>query len=100
MSERTRRVRAIYRKELREYRRNRSLVAGMAILPLIFAINPLVTIFALPASALASCSRTGVNLREGAHHGPQKSTTTGIGAESATRAKSSSDASTSQGSRW
>jgi ABC-type transport system involved in multi-copper enzyme maturation permease subunit len=48
---RTRRVRAIYRKELREYRRNRSLVAGMAILPLIFTISPLVTIFALPASS-------------------------------------------------
>ncbi|MFL6142161.1 MAG: ABC transporter permease [Labedaea sp.] len=46
-----RRVRAMYRKELREYRRNRSLVAGMAILPLIFAINPLVTILALPASS-------------------------------------------------
>jgi len=46
-----RRVRAIYRKELREYRRNRSVVAGMAVLPLIFVINPLVTIFALPASS-------------------------------------------------
>jgi ABC-2 type transport system permease protein len=51
MSVRTRRVRAIYRKELRDYRRNRSLFAGMAVLPLIFAINPLVTIFALPASS-------------------------------------------------
>jgi ABC-type Na+ efflux pump permease subunit len=51
MRVRFRRVGAIYRKELREYRRNRSLVAGMAILPLIFAINPLVTIFALPASS-------------------------------------------------
>jgi ABC-type Na+ efflux pump permease subunit len=45
------RVRAICRKELREYRRNRSLVAGMAVLPLIFAGNPLVTVFALPASS-------------------------------------------------
>ena len=51
MSVRTRPVRAIYRKELREYRRNRGLVAGMAILPLIFVINPLITIFALPASS-------------------------------------------------
>jgi ABC-type Na+ efflux pump permease subunit len=51
MSVKTRRVRAIYRKELREYRRNRSLVAGMAILPLIFVINPLITIFALPTSS-------------------------------------------------
>jgi ABC-type transport system involved in multi-copper enzyme maturation permease subunit len=45
------RVRAIYRKELREYRRNRSLVAGMAILPLVFTIQPLVDIFALSASS-------------------------------------------------
>ncbi|MGH7918499.1 MAG: ABC transporter permease [Candidatus Dormibacteraceae bacterium] len=47
----TRRVRAIFRKELREYRRNRSLVVGMAIFPLVFIIQPLVAVFGLPASA-------------------------------------------------
>jgi ABC-2 type transport system permease protein len=46
-----RRVRAVFRKELREYRRNRTIVGGMAILPLVFLIQPLVTIFTLPASA-------------------------------------------------
>lgn len=46
-----RRVRAISRKELREYRRNRSLIAGMAILPLVFVIQPLIAVFALPASS-------------------------------------------------
>jgi ABC-type transport system involved in multi-copper enzyme maturation permease subunit len=46
-----RRTRAIFRKELREYRRNRSLVAGMAIIPLVFLIQPSVSVFALPASA-------------------------------------------------
>jgi ABC-type transport system involved in multi-copper enzyme maturation permease subunit len=51
MSVRTRRMQAIYRKELREYRHNRSLVAGMGILPIVFVINPLVTIFALPPAA-------------------------------------------------
>jgi ABC-type Na+ efflux pump permease subunit len=50
------RVRAIFRKEVREYRRNRSLLAGMAVLPLIFAINPLVTVFALPASSAGGLS--------------------------------------------
>jgi ABC-type transport system involved in multi-copper enzyme maturation permease subunit len=45
------RIRAIYRKELREYRRNGSVVWGMAILPLIFLIQPLVQVFAVPASA-------------------------------------------------
>jgi ABC-type transport system involved in multi-copper enzyme maturation permease subunit len=51
MSVQTGRVGAIYRKELREYRRNRSLVGSMTVLPLIFVINPLITIFALPASS-------------------------------------------------
>jgi ABC-type Na+ efflux pump permease subunit len=46
------RVRAIFRKELREYRRNRSLVVGtMAIVPLLFIIQPLIDVFAQPASA-------------------------------------------------
>ncbi|HEV8567633.1 MAG TPA: ABC transporter permease [Actinoplanes sp.] len=47
----TRRIRAIVRKELREYRRNGSVVWAMAIIPLIFVIQPLVVVFALPASA-------------------------------------------------
>lgn len=51
MSLSRRRVGAIARKELREYRRNRSLLAGMAILPLVFVIQPLIAVFALPASS-------------------------------------------------
>ena len=59
MSISKRRVRAIFRKELREYRRNGSLVIGaMAVLPLIFVITPLIDIFAVPASA-AGGLRTG-----------------------------------------
>jgi ABC-type transport system involved in multi-copper enzyme maturation permease subunit len=45
------RLRAIYRKELREYRRKGSIIWGMAILPLIFLIQPLIQVFAQPASA-------------------------------------------------
>ncbi len=45
------RVRAIFRKELREYRRNRAIVITMAIIPTIFLIEPLVQIFNLPASS-------------------------------------------------
>jgi ABC-type transport system involved in multi-copper enzyme maturation permease subunit len=45
------RLRAIYRKELREYRRNGSIIWGMSILPLIFLIQPLVQVFAVPASS-------------------------------------------------
>jgi ABC-2 type transport system permease protein len=51
----TRRIRAIFRKELREYRRNGSLVIGtMAIIPLLFVIPSLVDVFALPASAAST----------------------------------------------
>ena len=46
-----RRVRAIFRKELREYRRNRRIVVSMAVLPLLFSVYPSIEIFALPASA-------------------------------------------------
>jgi ABC-type Na+ efflux pump permease subunit len=51
-----RRVRAIFRKELREYRRNRSLVVGMAIIPLVFVVQPLVSIFAVSGSAAVGLS--------------------------------------------
>ena len=41
-----RRVWAIVHKELREYRRTRSLIVGMAIFPLIFTIQPFVAVIA------------------------------------------------------
>lgn len=46
-----RRIRAIFRKELREYRRNGFIVLTMAIIPLIFLIQPLVVVFGLTAAA-------------------------------------------------
>lgn len=60
MSVSKRRVRAIFRKELREYRRNRSLVIGtMAVIPLIFVITPLIDILALPASSAGGLQHGG-----------------------------------------
>jgi len=50
MSVSERRVRAIFRKELREYRRNGSIIATMAVIPLTFIILPLITVLRLPAS--------------------------------------------------
>ncbi len=44
------RIRAVVRKELRDYRRKRSIVVTMVILPVIFLIQPVVTIFLAPAS--------------------------------------------------
>ena len=49
-----RRIRAIERKEFREYGRNRSVVVTMAIFPLIFLVQPLVVLLRIPASAAAS----------------------------------------------
>ncbi len=46
-----RRVRAIVRKELREYRRNRAIVVTMAVIPALFAVQPLVAVLGLAASA-------------------------------------------------
>ena len=54
MSTSTTRIRALYQKELREYRRNGSIVATMAAIPLIFAIFPLLEVLALPASAASA----------------------------------------------
>jgi ABC-type Na+ efflux pump permease subunit len=51
MSVSRRRLRAIFRKELGEYRRNGNIVAASAILPLIFLINPMIQVFTLSASA-------------------------------------------------
>jgi ABC-2 type transport system permease protein len=50
----TTRVRAIFRKELREYRRNRAIVVTMAIVPTVFLVEPLIQIFNLPASSAAT----------------------------------------------
>jgi ABC-2 type transport system permease protein len=46
-----RRIRAIVRKELREFRRSRSVVATMAIFPMIFLIQPLVAVFLVPSES-------------------------------------------------
>ncbi|HEX6655090.1 MAG TPA: ABC transporter permease subunit [Candidatus Limnocylindria bacterium] len=62
MNTNTRRVRAVFRKELREYRRDGFIVLTMAIIPLIFLIQPLIQVFALPASAAAGLSHEHVLL--------------------------------------
>jgi ABC-type transport system involved in multi-copper enzyme maturation permease subunit len=57
-----RRVWAIFRKEVREYRRNRSIISGMAILPLVFMIQPLVAVVRFSASASGALSHEHVLL--------------------------------------
>jgi ABC-2 type transport system permease protein len=46
-----RRVRAVTRKEVREFRRNRFVIGTMAVVPLVFLVTPMVTLFRIPASA-------------------------------------------------
>jgi ABC-type Na+ efflux pump permease subunit len=46
-----RRVRAVVVKEIGEYRHNGNIVYAMAILPLIFLVEPLVRVFTLPSAA-------------------------------------------------
>ena len=53
----SRRVRAVVRKELREYRHNGFIIWTMAIFPLIFLVQPLVVVFLLPPSASAELSQ-------------------------------------------
>jgi ABC-2 type transport system permease protein len=52
-----RRVRAIFRKELREYRRHTSIVVSVAIFPLIFLIQPLAVVFVAPSSSAGSLAQ-------------------------------------------
>ena len=51
MSVSKRRVRAIFRKELREYRRNGNIISAMVVFPLIFLIQPLITVLTETAAA-------------------------------------------------
>ena len=62
MSINRRRVRAIVRKELRDFRRNRSLTTGMAIIPVLFCVQPAVTVFTLDPAASATLRQQHVLL--------------------------------------
>jgi ABC-2 type transport system permease protein len=57
-----RRIGAIFRKELREYRRNRSVLVALAIFPLIFLIQPILVVYIVPASKAAQLSHWHVLL--------------------------------------
>jgi ABC-2 type transport system permease protein len=50
-------VRAVFRKEVRQFRRNRAIIVTMGILPVLFLTGPMINIFSLSASAGASTIR-------------------------------------------
>jgi ABC-2 type transport system permease protein len=51
MNIRGRRVLAIFRKELREYRHNGNIIYSMAVLPFIFLVQPIVSAFTISRAA-------------------------------------------------
>src|ERR671931_316547 len=51
-----RRGRPIFHKGLREYRRNRSLVGGMIVIPAVFVLQPLLAITSTAGSAAVELS--------------------------------------------
>jgi ABC-type transport system involved in multi-copper enzyme maturation permease subunit len=52
-----RRIRAIVRKEIRTYRRTGSIVGAMAVVPFVFVIQPVISVFALSSQAAAQVSK-------------------------------------------
>jgi ABC-2 type transport system permease protein len=46
-----RRVAAVLRKEVRDFRRNRFVIGTMGVLPLVFLITPMLTLFRVPESS-------------------------------------------------
>lgn len=51
------RVRAVFFKELREYRRNSLIIGTMAVIPAVFIALPLVVVLVLPSSSSASLAQ-------------------------------------------
>ena len=62
MSINNRQVRAIVGKELRDFRRNRNLTIGMAIVPVLFCVQPFVAVFTLDPAASTALSQEHVLL--------------------------------------
>ena len=56
------RVAAVLRKEVRDYRRNRLVILTMAVLPVVFLITPMVTLFNVPETATGPQARDAVGL--------------------------------------
>src|SRR5581483_3987575 len=56
------RITSVVRKEVREFRRNRFVIATMGILPLVFLTSPLLTIFRVPESASGTQVKAAVGV--------------------------------------
>ncbi len=56
------RVLAVVRKEVREFRRNRFVIVTMAVLPFVFLITPMITIFRIPESSSGPAVKAAVGV--------------------------------------
>lgn len=56
------RIRAVMAKELRDYRRNRFIAYTMVIMPILFMVAPIITIFSLPADAPSAKLDAGIGV--------------------------------------
>jgi ABC-type Na+ efflux pump permease subunit len=54
------RVGAVVRREVRDFRRNRFVITTMAVLPVVFLITPMLTLFKIPDSASGSQAKAAV----------------------------------------
>jgi ABC-2 type transport system permease protein len=52
------RIRAVVRKEVREFRRNRFVVVTMAVTPIVFLVVPMITLLGIPASASSTAVKS------------------------------------------
>jgi ABC-type Na+ efflux pump permease subunit len=57
-----RRVAAVVRREVRDFRRNHFVIGTMAVLPLIFLTTPLITLFRVPESATGPQAKAAVGV--------------------------------------
>ncbi len=59
------RIRAVFVKELRDFRRNRFIMITMALMPAIFIVLPIIDIFVLPAVRPGSAAGSALDKRIG-----------------------------------
>jgi len=56
------RAAAVVRREMRDFRRNRFVIVTMAVLPFVFLITPMITLFKVPESTTGSQARAAVGV--------------------------------------
>lgn len=58
----SRRIAAVVRREMRDFRRNRFVIVTMGVLPFVFLITPMITLFKVPDSTTGAQVRAAVGV--------------------------------------